>query len=96
MGTPTPVGRRSCRRLQRPDVSDGLDVARTTDGGNTLFVNLARIPFLLGDRELARMAGEISEWSPQFLDLDRSTARLALYCEQRGCGFRRCGLYVQL
>ncbi len=27
--------------------------------GNTLFVNLARIPFLLEDRELARMAGEI-------------------------------------
>ena len=56
--------------------------------GNTLFVNLARIPFLLGDRELARMAGEISEWSPQFLDLDPvHGARLALYCEQRGLRF---------
>ena len=56
--------------------------------GNTLFVNLARIPFLLGDRELARMAGEIAEWSPQFLDLDPvHGARLALYCEQRGLRF---------
>ena len=53
--------------------------------GNTLFVNLARIPFLLEDRELARMAGEISEWSPQFLDLDPvHGARFALYCEQHG------------
>ena len=53
--------------------------------GNTLFVNLARIPFLLDDRELARMAGEISEWSPQFLDLDPvHGARFALYCEQHG------------
>jgi len=56
--------------------------------GNTLFVNLARIPFLLDDRELARMAGEISEWSPQFLDLDPvHGARLALYCEQRRLRF---------
>ncbi len=56
--------------------------------GNTLFVNLARIPFLLDDRELARMAGEIAEWSPQFLDLDPvHGARLALYCEQRGLRF---------
>jgi hypothetical protein len=38
--------------------------------GNTLFVNLARIPFLLSDADLARMAAEIAEWSPQFLDLD--------------------------
>jgi phenylacetate-CoA ligase len=56
--------------------------------GNTLFVNLARIPFLLDDRELARMAWEIAEWSPQFLDLDPvHGARLALYCEQRGLRF---------
>jgi len=56
--------------------------------GNTLFVNLARIPFLLDDRELARMAGEIAGWSPQFLDLDPvHGARLALYCEQRGLRF---------
>jgi phenylacetate-CoA ligase len=56
--------------------------------GNTLFVNLARIPFLLDDRELARMAGEISEWSPQFLDVDPvHGARLALYCERHGIKF---------
>ena len=56
--------------------------------GNTLFVNLARIPFLLDDRELARMAGEIAGWSPQFLDLDPvHGARLALYCEQQGLRF---------
>ena len=56
--------------------------------GNTLFVNLARIPFLLSDAELARMAGEISEWSPQFLDVDPvHGARFALFCEQRGIKF---------
>ena len=56
--------------------------------GNTLFVNLARIPFLLDDAELARMAAEIAEWSPQFLDLDPvHGARFALYCEQHGIKF---------
>jgi phenylacetate-CoA ligase len=56
--------------------------------GNTLFINLARIPFLLEDRELARMAAEISEWSPQFLDVDPvHGARFALFCEQRGMKF---------
>ena len=56
--------------------------------GNTLFVNLARIPFLLEDRELARMAAEISEWSPQFLDVDPvHGARFALFCERRGIKF---------
>ena len=56
--------------------------------GNTLFVNLARIPFLLSDAELARMAAEISEWSPQFLDVDPvHGARFALFCEQRGIKF---------
>ena len=56
--------------------------------GNTLFINLARIPFLLSDAELARMAAEISEWSPQFLDLDPvHGARFALYCERKGIKF---------
>jgi phenylacetate-CoA ligase len=56
--------------------------------GNTLFINLSRIPFLLEDRELARMAAEISEWLPQFLDLDPvHGARFALFCEQRGIKF---------
>ena len=56
--------------------------------GNTLYVNLARIPFLLSDADLARMAAEIAEWAPQFLDLDPvHGVRLALYCEQRGIRF---------
>jgi len=56
--------------------------------GHTLFVNLARIPFLLGEAELARMAAEILEWSPQFLDTDPvHGARFALFCEQRGIKF---------
>jgi len=56
--------------------------------GNTLFVNLARIPFLLEDRELERMAEEIARWSPQFLDLDPvHGVRFALYCEQHGIKF---------
>jgi phenylacetate-CoA ligase len=60
--------------------------ARTVDA--TLFVNQARIPFLLTDDELARMAGEISEWSPQFLDLDPvHGAWFALYCERNGIKF---------
>jgi phenylacetate-coenzyme A ligase PaaK-like adenylate-forming protein len=56
--------------------------------GNTLFLNLARIPFLLGDADLARMASEITEWAPQFLDLDPvHGTRFALYCEQHGLQF---------
>ena len=56
--------------------------------GQALFVNLARIPFLLGEDELARMAAEISEWSPQFLDLDPvQGVWFALYCERMGIRF---------
>jgi phenylacetate-CoA ligase len=56
--------------------------------GNTLYVNLARIPFLLSDADLARMATEIAEWAPQFLDLDPvHGTRFALYCEQHGIRF---------
>jgi phenylacetate-CoA ligase len=56
--------------------------------GNALFVNLARIPFLLGDAELAHMAREIADWSPQFLDVDPvHGARFALYCERHGIKF---------
>lgn len=56
--------------------------------GNALFVNLARIPFLLRDGELGRMAAEIADWQPQFLDVDPvHGARFALYCEQRGIRF---------
>lgn len=56
--------------------------------GQALFVNLARIPFLLSEAELARMAGEISEWQPQFLDVDPvHGAAFALYCERNGIRF---------
>jgi phenylacetate-CoA ligase len=60
--------------------------ARTV--GTTLFVNQARIPFLLTEAELARMADEIREWSPQFLDLDPVHGTwFALFCERRGIKF---------
>jgi phenylacetate-CoA ligase len=60
--------------------------ARTVD--TTLFVNQARIPFLLTDAEFARMADEILEWSPVFLDLDPvHGAWFALYCERQGIKF---------
>jgi phenylacetate-CoA ligase len=56
--------------------------------GHTLFVNLARIPFTLEEKELARMAQEIADWSPQFLDVDPvHGAWFALYCERRGIRF---------
>jgi phenylacetate-CoA ligase len=56
--------------------------------GNALFVNLARIPFLLAEAELAHMTEEIVGWSPQFLDVDPvHGARFALYCEQHGIKF---------
>lgn len=56
--------------------------------GQARFVNLARIPFTLSDAELARMAEEIADWSPQFLDVSPVHAvRFALYCEQRGLRF---------
>ena len=60
--------------------------ARTVD--TTLFVNEARIPFLLTEAEFARMADEILEWSPQFLDLDPvHGAWFALYCGRHGVKF---------
>ncbi len=56
--------------------------------GNTLFVNQARLPFLLSEDELARMATEISDWSPLFLDVDPvHGAWFALYCERQGLRF---------
>ncbi len=56
--------------------------------GNALFVNLARIPFLIGEAELLHMAAEIADWQPQFLDVDPvHGARFALYCEQHGIKF---------
>lgn len=56
--------------------------------GNTLYVNLARIPFLLKADAHARMADEIAEWAPQFLDTDPvHAAWFALYCEKHGRRF---------
>jgi phenylacetate-CoA ligase len=56
--------------------------------GNTLFINLARIPFVLDEAELDRMATDVSDWSPQFLDLDPvHGAWFALYCERKGIKF---------
>jgi phenylacetate-CoA ligase len=56
--------------------------------GNSLFVNLARIPFLVSEADLLHMAAEISDWSPQFLDVDPvHGARFALYCEQHEIKF---------
>ncbi|HEY5346221.1 MAG TPA: hypothetical protein VIK62_07755 [Verrucomicrobiae bacterium] len=60
--------------------------ARTVDA--TIYVNQARIPFLLTDAEFVRMAEEVSEWSPVFLDLDPvHGAWFALYCERNGIKF---------
>lgn len=56
--------------------------------GNALFVNLARVPFLLREAELLHMAAEIADWAPQFLDVDPvHGARFALHCEQHGIEF---------
>jgi phenylacetate-CoA ligase len=56
--------------------------------GNALFVNLSRIPFVLSDAELQRMADEISAWAPQFLDLDPvHGVWFALFCERKGIRF---------
>jgi phenylacetate-CoA ligase len=60
--------------------------ARTV--GRTLYVNQSRIPFLMEEAELARMAEEVTEWVPQFLDLDPvHGAWFALYCERCGIKF---------
>ena len=56
--------------------------------GATLYLNLARIPFTLAETELARMAQEITDWSPVFLDVDPVHAVwFARYCERRGRRF---------
>lgn len=56
--------------------------------GGTLFVNQARIPFLLAEDELVRMAAEVADWRPQFLDLDPvHGVWFALFCERRGLRF---------
>ena len=75
----------ACNGLTCPTVWMSRE-QRTVD--NTLFVNLARIPFLLSAADLARMAQEISEWAPQFLDLDPvHGVHFALSCERHGIKF---------
>ncbi|MGA2246577.1 MAG: hypothetical protein ABSH48_16405 [Verrucomicrobiota bacterium] len=85
---------RARRATLVPPVCNGLvcfsnytsKTARTVD--QTRFVNQARIPFLESDAELARMAGEILEWAPQFLDFDPvHGAWFARYCERSGIRF---------
>lgn len=62
-------------------------VAQRTHG-TTLSVNLARLPFLVSDAELDRMAEETLAWAPQFLDMDPvHGAWFALHCERRGLRF---------
>lgn len=52
---------------------------------NSLFVSLSRYPFLWSQRELDRMAQEIIEWAPDFLDVDPVYAVVfALHCERHG------------
>jgi phenylacetate-CoA ligase len=53
--------------------------------GRTLYVNLARIPFVIPEAEMARMAQEVVDWAPVFLDTDPVHAVwFALYCERQG------------
>jgi phenylacetate-CoA ligase len=53
--------------------------------GNSLYVSLSRYPFLWGEADLARMAGETVEWNPEFLDVDPVYGvGFALYCERKG------------
>jgi phenylacetate-CoA ligase len=56
--------------------------------GATLYANQARIPFLLTEADFARMAQEITDWAPQFFDLDPvHGVWFALYCERNGIKF---------
>lgn len=56
--------------------------------GKTLFVNQFRIPFVLTDHEMSKMAAEIADWAPVFLDTDPvHAAWFALYCERNGIRF---------
>jgi phenylacetate-coenzyme A ligase PaaK-like adenylate-forming protein len=53
--------------------------------GNALFVSLSRYPFLWSERDLERIASEIVDWKPEFLDVDPVYGVVfALYCERQG------------
>ncbi len=80
-------------------MSHRLDVARAAHGRpDALYVNLARIPFLLTENDLARMAGEVADWAPVFLDMDPvHGVRFALYCERQAIQFPTLKfIFVQL
>ena len=85
MNIPGPPRHHHLADVQWPGLPHRLDVARQRIIDQTLFVDLQRIPFLLGGAELARMAAEVTEWAPQFLNVDPvHGAQFALYCERRG------------
>ena len=53
--------------------------------GNSLFVSLSRYPFLWSDKELERIASEVLDWRPEFLDVDPVYGVVfALFCERKG------------
>lgn len=75
----------TCNGLVCP--SKWVPRAQRTLGG-ALYVNQARIPFLLKEEEREQMAREIIEWAPVFLDLDPvHGVWLATYCERHGIRF---------
>jgi phenylacetate-CoA ligase len=66
----------------------GVPSMRDRIAGHTLFVSLSRFPFLWSEADLARIAHEVAEWQPQFLDVDPVYGVVfALYCERHGIRF---------
>jgi len=63
----------------------GVPSMRDRIAGDTLFVSLSRFPFLWSEADLSRIAREVAEWQPQFLDVDPVYGVVfALYCERHG------------
>jgi phenylacetate-CoA ligase len=63
--------------------------------GSSLFVSLSRFPFLWSERDLERMATEILDWNPEFLDIDPVYGVIfALYCERAGVRLPRLKFIV--
>jgi phenylacetate-CoA ligase len=66
----------------------GVPSMRDRIVGDTLFVSLSRFPFLWAESDLSRIARELQEWQPQFLDVDPVYgAVFALYCQRHGIRF---------
>jgi len=66
----------------------GVPSMRDRIVGDTLFVSLSRFPFLWSEIDLSRIAREVEEWQPQFLDVDPVYGVVfALYCERHGIRF---------